>query len=95
VIPRSLLRSILAGTVIGLVEAAGLDPRRRHLRRPLRVVRLDDTGRTDPLATAGVWFLDPIGDPRPDPTDRRGKLPWRGALRLTRLPPQGSIRTRN
>ena len=68
---RRLWRALVAGAVIGLVEAAGLDRGRRVHRRPLRVVRLDDREPVDLLARAGVWFLDPLGDPRPVPGDLR------------------------
>lgn len=68
---RRIWRVLLASAVIGLVEAAGLDRRSRLLRRPLHMVRLDDRERPDPLAAAGVWFLDPIPDPRPRPGDLR------------------------
>ena len=80
---RRLWRTLVAGAVIGLVEAAGLDRRVRTRRRPLRVVWLDDREPADPLARAGVWFIDPLGDPRPAAGDlRRAHGP---ALRLARL----------
>lgn len=88
---RRFWRSVLAGAVIGLVEAAGLDRPRRMLRRPLRVVWLDDRDSTDPLDHAGVWFVDPLGDPRPEPTDRR-RCAARG-LRITRLDPRRLLRS--
>lgn len=68
---RKLWRTLLAGAVIGLVEAAGLDRGRPARRRPIRAVWLDDREPADPLARAGVWFLDPFDDPRPAPGDLR------------------------
>lgn len=87
---RKLWRSIVAGAVIGLVEAAGLDASRRVVRRPLRAIRLDDREPADLLAGAGVWFLDPIGDPRPERADVRRPVLER--LRLTRLAPGALLR---
>lgn len=93
---RMLWRTVLAGAVIGLVEAAGLDRGRRARRRRSRAVWLDDREPTDPLARAGVWFLDPIPHPRPEPSDRR--RPAGGGLRLARFRRDalaGSLRTRD
>ena len=78
---RMLWRTLLAGAVIGLVEAAGLDRGRRARRRRSRAVWLDDREPTDPLARAGVWFLDPLGDPRPEPGDVR--RPTRSEIRIS------------
>ncbi len=83
---RNVWRSALAGAIIGLVEAAGLAAIRPSPRAPLRMVRPADPLRTHPLASLGVWFLDPLPNPRPAPTDLRravgpGPLtvivPWR------------------
>ena len=68
---RMLWRTLLAGAVIGLVEAAGLDRGRRARRRRSRAVWLDDREPADPLARAGVWFLDPLIGARPEATDLR------------------------
>jgi hypothetical protein len=67
----SIWRSAVAGMIIGLVEAAGLAAVRPAPKRPLRIVRPADRLRTHPLAGLGVWFLDPLPDPRPAPTDLR------------------------
>jgi hypothetical protein len=64
-------RSAVAGALIGLVEAAGLAAVRPALRRPLGVVRPADRLHLNPLARLGVWFLDPLPDPRPHPSDQR------------------------
>ncbi len=82
---RKIWRGMLAAAVAGVVEAAGLGALRPDPRRPLRVVWLDDREPADPLAGTGIWFLDPIGDPRPEPTDLR--RPSRPPLRLARLLP--------
>lgn len=57
-------RSVLAGAVIGFVEAAGTERERRMLARPAAVVRFDhrDAGAGDP--PAGLWFLAPLRDIR-------------------------------
>lgn len=62
---------VVASALVGLVEAAGLERRPHALRRPLRVVRLDDREPGDLLARTGVWFLEPLADPRPRPGDLR------------------------
>jgi hypothetical protein len=72
-------RSALAGAMIGLIEAAGLAAVRPAPREPLRVVRPAHGIRRHPLAGLGVWFLDPLPDPRPAPTDLR-RTPGRGPL---------------
>lgn len=79
---RRFWRMLVAGAVIGLVEAAGLE-RRGALRRPLRAVWIDDREPEDPLAGTGVWFLDPLE--RPAPPSRDLRRPVRGVLRLLRL----------
>ncbi len=71
-------RSALAGALIGLVEVAGLAAIRPSLRAPLRVVRPADRLPSDPLAGIGVWFLDPLPDPRPRQSDLRRPLLSRG-----------------
>ena len=80
---RRIWRALVASAVIGLVEAAGLDRRGRIRKRPLRVVWMDDREPADPLARTGVWFLEPVGDPRPEPADLRH--PHGGSLRLARF----------
>jgi hypothetical protein len=77
----NLWRSALAGALIGLVEVAGMAAIRPSLRAPLRVVRPSGRQPTDPLARIGVWFLDPLPDPRPAPTDLR-RRPAGPGLRL-------------
>lgn len=92
---RMLWRTLLAGAVIGLVEAAGLDRGRRARRRRSRAVWLDDREPADPLARTGVWFLDPITGPRPEPTDLR--RPAGDGLRVApfrRRALAGSLRSR-
>ncbi|MBW3554320.1 MAG: hypothetical protein KY466_12450 [Gemmatimonadetes bacterium] len=81
---RMLWRTLLAGAVIGLVEAAGLDRGRRVRRRRSRAVWLDDREPADPLARTGVWFLETIGDPRPVPGDLR--RPAQRGLRIAPIP---------
>lgn len=56
----SLWRSLVAGAVIGFVEAAGTDEqRRRLLRQPDPVVRFQ---AKDPHSQrpSGLWFLAPL-----------------------------------
>lgn len=57
-------RSVLAGAVMGFVEAAGGERERRLLARPAAVVRFDhrDARAGDP--PAGLWFLAPLRDIR-------------------------------
>jgi hypothetical protein len=77
-------RSALAGAMIGLIEAAGLAAVRPAPAKPLRLVRPAPRMRSHPLAGIGLWFLDPLADPRPAPTDqRRG-----GSGRLSLLVPR-------
>lgn len=80
---RKLWKALLASAVIGFVEAAGLDANRPARKRPLRIVWIDDRSPDDALASTGVWFLDPLGDPRPAPGDLR-RRPGR-ALRVAPL----------
>ena len=58
----SLWRSLVAGAVIGFVEAAGSEEqRRRLLRTPDAVVRFQ--GRTPTgEPPRGLWFLAPLRD---------------------------------
>ncbi len=77
---------MLAAAMAGVVEAAGLGAVRPDRRRPLRAVWVDDREPADPLAGTGVWFLDPLGDPRPAPCDVR--RPASSPLRLARLEPR-------
>jgi hypothetical protein len=82
---RNLWRSAVAGAMIGVIEAAGLGAVRPAPREPLRMVRPADRLRTHPLAGLGVWFLDPLPDPRPAPSDLRRVL---GAGPLSILVPR-------
>lgn len=56
-------RSVLAGAVIGFIEAAGSPRERRALRPPEPVVRFDDR-EPGPGLPRGLWFLAPLGDIR-------------------------------
>jgi hypothetical protein len=51
-------RSVLAGAVIGFVEATGSELERRALQRPEPVVRLVDHRPHPP--PPGLWFLAPL-----------------------------------
>jgi hypothetical protein len=64
-------RSAVAGAMIGVIEAAGLGAVRPAPREPLRMVRPAKRLGVHPLAGLGVWFLDPLPDPRPAPSDLR------------------------
>ena len=55
---RSLVRSLVAGALIGLTEAAPLDAVRRT--RPLQVVWIDDRDLPDPLTRVPLFLLDPV-----------------------------------
>lgn len=58
----SLWRSLVAGAVIGFVEAAGSDEqRRRLLRQPDPVVRFQSR-EPDSHRPRGLWFLAPLRD---------------------------------
>lgn len=57
-------RSVLAGAVIGFVEAAGSDRERRVLRQPDAVVRFDHRGPHAGDPPAGLWFLASLRDIR-------------------------------
>lgn len=52
-------RSLLAGAVIGFVEAAGSEVDRRALRPRDPVVRFQDR-RPDAGRPPGLWFLAPL-----------------------------------
>ena len=67
----SAWKSVLAGAVIGFTEAAGPESARRALHSPPGVVRTVRRRPRDPLAELGVWFLDPVRDPRPLVSDER------------------------
>jgi hypothetical protein len=82
-------RSVLAGALIGLVEAAGLAAVRPAPRTPLGVVRRADRLRRPSLARLGVWFLDPLTRVRPNPSDLRCPVP-RGRLSVL-VPAQWSV----
>lgn len=86
----SAWKSVLAGAVIGFVEAAGPEAARRRIHGPLAVVRIDDRRVPDTVSGTGLWFLDPLGDPRSSRADdRRGT----GApLRLLRIHPGRLLR---
>jgi hypothetical protein len=71
----NIWRSVLAGALIGVVEAAGLAAVRPAPRAPLGVVRRADRLRKPSLARLGVWFLDPLTRVRPDPSDLRRPVP--------------------
>ena len=73
---RSVVKSVLAGALIGFAEAAPMNPFRLH--RPLGVIWLDDRDLPDPLEGVPLMLLDPV-PLRRDRTDRRGGS---GPLRL-------------
>ncbi len=78
---RNVLRSLIAGALIGFAEAAPMDPVR--LRRPLGVVWLDDRDLPDPMDGVPLMVLDPMPLGRSTDTRRRvGR-----ALRLTLAQP--------
>lgn len=56
-------RSVLAGAVIGFIEAAGSQQDRRALRHPEPVVRFDDR-EPDAGRPRALWFLSPLRDIR-------------------------------
>ena len=60
----SAWRSVLAGAVIGFVEAAGSDRERRALSYPDPVVRFDARGHDRLASPPGLWFLVPLRDIR-------------------------------
>lgn len=49
---------MLAGAVIGFVEAAGADSERRMLRRPEPVVWFQAREPDETRRPAGLWFLE-------------------------------------
>jgi hypothetical protein len=71
-------RSAVAGALIGFVEAAGLAAIRPSWRAPLRVVRPAGRIPSNPLGRCGVWFMEPLPDPRPEASDLRRPVPARG-----------------
>lgn len=71
---RNVWRSAIAGALLGLVEATGSAALRLGPRSPLRAVRPAVRFHPNPLARLGVWFLDPLPDPRPCPSDLRCRL---------------------
>lgn len=73
----SAWKSVLAGAVIGFVEAAGPEEARRRLRDPVAVVRIVRQRRHTLADEIGLWLLDPL--PRPAP-DRGGIRRRTGAL---------------
>lgn len=56
---RSVLRSLVAGALIGVAEAAPMASVRR-LRRPLGVVWIDDRDLQDPLGGLPLVILEPV-----------------------------------
>jgi hypothetical protein len=82
-----VLRSLLAGAIIGFADAVPMDPGR--LRRPLGVVWLDDRDLPDPLAGVPLMILDPVavGSPCRDGRRRTGR-----SLRLTLTRPFRLVR---
>lgn len=58
--PWSPWRSVLAGAVIGFIEAAGSERERRVLRNPEPVVRFQAREPDDGRPPVGVWFLAPL-----------------------------------
>ena len=74
---RSPWKSALAGAVMGFLEAAGSESERRVLSRPLAVIRYEEGESTRARRPGGLWFLDPLPRPRPDPGGRRRVLPER------------------
>ena len=83
---RSMLRSLVAGALIGFADAVPLDAAR--LRRPLEVVWRDDRDLPDPLAGVPVTILDPV--PTGGSRDTR-REPGR-AVRLTLVRPLRLLR---
>ena len=55
---RSVIRSLVAGALIGFADAAPMDARR--LQRPLEVVWRDDRDLPDPLDGVPLMILDPV-----------------------------------
>jgi hypothetical protein len=53
-------RSILAGAVIGFIEAAGSERDQRLLRDPQPVVRFQDRVPETGRPPARLWFLEPL-----------------------------------
>ena len=68
---RSMIRSLVAGAILGFADAVPLDTVR--LRRPLEVVWRDERDLPDPLAGVPLTILDPVPVDR-DPGDRRGAM---------------------
>lgn len=81
-----MIRTLLAGALIGFADAAPMDAAR--LRRPLEVVWRDDRDRPDPLAGVPIMILDPVQVSR-ETGDRRGAAE---ALRLTLTHPLRLLR---
>lgn len=53
-------RSMLAGAVIGFIEAAGSENERRALRTPEPVVRFQTREPDEAGRPVGLWFLAPL-----------------------------------
>ncbi len=53
-------RSILAGAVIGFVEAAGSEREQRLLGDPQPVVRYQDRVPRESRMPARLWFIEPL-----------------------------------
>lgn len=75
---RSVLKSMVAGALIGFADAAPMSPLRLH--RPLGVVWLDDRDLPDPLDGVPLMLLDPVPLSRQRPDRRFGLGPLRVAL---------------
>lgn len=56
----SLWRSLVAGAVIGFVEAAGSEEQRRRLLRPPDPVVRFQTREPESRRPGGLWFLAPL-----------------------------------
>ena len=68
---RSVIRSLVAGAILGFADAAPMDAAR--LRRPLEVVWRDDRDLPDPLAGVPLTILDPVPVDR-DAGDHRNAM---------------------
>ena len=76
-------KSVLAGAVIGFLEAAGSEQERRRAR-PLAVVRYEDRHPDAGGEPPGLWFLEPIPRPVPEVGGQRRES---GRLSLDAITP--------